>query len=93
MKLLQTNIRRTDVLDVLAGDSKIFHFPYYTDETLGFFDHLIHHGALQEDADGIVSYPISSFRNWLMEQQFLLIFLFNHFNCLQKSIEKFFDDF
>ena len=47
----------------------MFHFPYYTDETLGFFDHLIHQEALQEDADEIVSCRISSFRNWLMESR------------------------
>ena len=67
MKTLHNEPHRTDILDVLAGDSKKKDFPYYTKETTDFCDHLIHQGVLQEDADGIVSCPIPSFRTWLIE--------------------------
>ncbi len=69
MKTLHDEPYRTDILDVLAGDSKKKDFPYYTKETTDFFDHLIHQGALQEDADGIVSCPVPSFRTWLIESR------------------------
>jgi len=67
MKTLPTDVSRSSVLDVLAGDSKKPDFLYYSKATLAFFDHLIHQGVLQEDADGIVSCPIPSFRTWLIE--------------------------
>ncbi len=67
MKTVHPQISRTEVLDVVAGDSKQPHFPYYTNDTLDFFNHLVHQGALQEDAEGFVSCPIPSFRTWLME--------------------------
>ncbi len=67
MRSLHNESSRTDVLDVLAGDSKNKDFPNYTKETTDFFNHLIHQGALQEEGDGIVSCPIPSFRTWLIE--------------------------
>ena len=65
---MNTTTKRSDILDVIAGDSKLSGFPYYTKETTKFFNHLIHQGALQRVAKKNHFYcPLPSFRTYLIE--------------------------
>ena len=68
MTSLSTTTKRSDILDMIAGRSKLPDFPYYTKETTDFLDHLIHQGALQErPGKRIIHCPIPSFRTYLIE--------------------------
>ena len=68
MTSLSTTTKRSDILDMIAGRSKLPDFPYYTKETTDFCDHLIHQGALQErPGKRIIHCPIPSFRTYLIE--------------------------
>ena len=67
MNSLNEETTLESVAELIQDVANQFSKSFDKDKAEDFCDHLIHQGVLQEDADGIVSCPIPSFRTWLIE--------------------------